>query len=255
MIYYFTATGNDQHVAERIAEATGDRLASITECLWNGTCSCVLEDGEGLGFVVPTYFGGLPSVVVEFLERLSVEGASPYVFLVSTFGTGCGGMSSFASSLLEPKGLSFDATFGVKMPDTWTPVFDLSSAEEVAAMNAKADGQIGEIAEAVAGRVRGHRLKSMVPWKLAKGMYEKYYKTASDTARFSVGDACTSCGLCERQCPTRAIELQGGRPAWVRDRCAVCLGCLHRCPAFAIQYNGQTQDHGQYVHPGVRLPG
>ena len=30
MIYYFTATGNDQHVAERIAEATGDRLASIT---------------------------------------------------------------------------------------------------------------------------------------------------------------------------------------------------------------------------------
>ena len=69
MIYYFTATGNDQHVAERIAEATGDRLASITECLWNGTCSCVLEDGEGLGFVVPTYFGGLPSVVVEFLEE------------------------------------------------------------------------------------------------------------------------------------------------------------------------------------------
>lgn len=104
MIYYFTATGNDQHVAERIAEATGDRLASITECLWNGTCSCVLEDGEGLGFVVPTYFGGLPSVVVEFLERLSVEGASPYVFLVGTFGTAAAACRPSPRPCWSPRG-------------------------------------------------------------------------------------------------------------------------------------------------------
>ncbi len=35
MIIYFSATGNSQYVAERIAQATGDRTVSITSCMKN----------------------------------------------------------------------------------------------------------------------------------------------------------------------------------------------------------------------------
>ena len=33
MIFYFSATGNSQYAAEKIAEATGDRLISIGQAL------------------------------------------------------------------------------------------------------------------------------------------------------------------------------------------------------------------------------
>ena len=36
MILYFSATGNDKYVAERIAAATRDRLTSIAACVREG---------------------------------------------------------------------------------------------------------------------------------------------------------------------------------------------------------------------------
>lgn len=33
MIFYFSATGNSKYVAERIADATGDQICSISDCL------------------------------------------------------------------------------------------------------------------------------------------------------------------------------------------------------------------------------
>ena len=35
MIFYFSATGNSQYIAQRLAEVTGETLVSITECLKN----------------------------------------------------------------------------------------------------------------------------------------------------------------------------------------------------------------------------
>lgn len=36
MILYFSATGNTQYAASRIAEATDDALVSVRECIRNG---------------------------------------------------------------------------------------------------------------------------------------------------------------------------------------------------------------------------
>lgn len=37
-----------------------------------------------------------------------------------------GAASSIADSLLKEKGLALDAKFDIRMPDTWTVIFDLS---------------------------------------------------------------------------------------------------------------------------------
>ncbi|MBS7608983.1 NADH-quinone oxidoreductase subunit I [Candidatus Bathyarchaeota archaeon] len=51
-------------------------------------------------------------------------------------------------------------------------------------------------------------------------------------------EKCIGCGLCQRDCPTKAIEMMGrGRQAEFRiyyDRCAFCAQCVESCPVGAI---------------------
>ena len=53
MIIYFSATGNSQYVAERIAQATGDKTVSITACMKDQQFQFEFHEGEFLGIVSP----------------------------------------------------------------------------------------------------------------------------------------------------------------------------------------------------------
>jgi formate hydrogenlyase subunit 6/NADH:ubiquinone oxidoreductase subunit I len=52
-------------------------------------------------------------------------------------------------------------------------------------------------------------------------------------------EKCISCGLCERDCPAKAIELMevsGKRmPHFYLDRCIFCYQCTESCPREAIK--------------------
>ena len=87
MIFYFSGTGNSRYVAERVAEATGDTLISITKDEMNNNPKYVLQDEEKLGFVFPIYWWGMPSLVEEFIEKLNIQVKSDnYIYGISTYG-------------------------------------------------------------------------------------------------------------------------------------------------------------------------
>lgn len=251
MIFYFSATGNCKHVAKQIAD--GDRLIPIADCMKCGKMDFSLGEDENLGFVLPTYFWGLPSIVEDFLNGLTLHGnGKHYTYLVATYGTTTGQMAGMADKILKGKGIPLDARFSVKMPDTWTVMFDLSDKEKVAAQNAAAETEIRKIAEQVKRRISGDHIKAELPYVIA-ACFHPAYENARKTKHLSVADSCVGCGLCAKKCPVQAIEMQGGRPVWVKDQCVMCLGCLHRCPKFAIQYENQTRKHGQYRNPDTRI--
>jgi polyferredoxin len=53
------------------------------------------------------------------------------------------------------------------------------------------------------------------------------------------GEACTSCGKCARECPTRAIDASEAF-ASSSSECITCLHCSDNCPARAIAFRPST---------------
>ena len=209
MILYFSATGNCKYVAARLASVFGQKTVSIVDCIRDGVYSFA---DDTIGIVVPTYFWGLPSIVKEFLEKADFH--TYYLYFIATYGTTPGASDAMASKAIHGK--TIDAFYSVRMPDTWTPIFDLSTPEKVAAFSKTTEAEIDDAIRKISERHTNRHMTPHVPTFLAEWMREK-------------------------------------RPEWVKEKCALCLGCLHRCPKFAIQYGKNTQRHGQYTNPNVTL--
>lgn len=251
MIFYFTGTGNSKHAAQMIAESENDMLYSITQAVRERKFTYNLDDEKAIGFVFPVYFGGLPSIVQEFIENVRFENIKDkYVYLLLTCGGktyDAGGM--FAKRMAE-RGYQVDALYGVRMPDNYVPMFNPPTGEKAEALLAQAVKEIREIALSIQARKKGDMIavKGMFP-KAATALMYPFYDRTRKTKKFYATDACTGCGLCEKICPCGAIELKNGKPVWVKEICAQCFGCLHRCPVRAIQFGKGTDKRERYVNP------
>ena len=245
MIYYFSATGNSKHVANRLAEALNESVTPVLDVLNLG-----IKVEDQMILVYPNYCGGVPSVIREFPQKNIFQiSKDAKLILVITYGNNTGTSSSIATKYFKKNtGRTFDAMYSVKMPDNWTPVFDLTNAEEVTEINRKADEEIDSIIRKIKMGADGDHVNDKLG-KFMEVVYPGFYKSLSQTRHLHVEDTCIGCGLCAKNCPVNAIEMVGGKPTWTKKNCAMCLGCLHRCPKFAIQYDDKTKDHGQYLHP------
>lgn len=108
MIYYFSATGNSKHVADRLAEALGTKSQSIE----TASAEIILADGEPLGIVTPTNWNQLPVLVREFIKKAEFRPAKDnYVFTVATYGAIQGMVCEDARRELKRKGVTMNAVF------------------------------------------------------------------------------------------------------------------------------------------------
>lgn len=246
VIIYFSATGNCKYVAARLAEAQPQETLSIADCVKESRYA--FRD-ETIGIISPTYFWGLPSIVKKFLEQASFR--TDYLYFVATYGTTPGAVGYIAAKSI--RGRTVDSFYSVRMVDTWTPIFDLSTAKEVAKFTKNTEAEIDGVIRGIGERHTNRRMSPRTPAFITKRIAEPIYNTKRRTSNFRVEDSCIGCGLCAEKCPMQAIEMRDKKPIWVKAQCALCLGCLHRCPKFAIQYGNKTKRHGQYTNPKVKV--
>ncbi len=251
MILYFSSTGNSKYVATRIAEAIDGVLVSIPECIDNGHFDFV---DKTIGIIVPTYFWSLPSIVEEFLNKATFK--TDYLYFIATYGTTPGATGALANEIIKSKNSCrcIDAYFSIKMVDTYTPIFDISTKELQDKFLINTESRIDSVISGIKAKTHIAHMNGSTPAFLSKLIAKRIYDLRGrKTKRLSVEDTCIGCGLCEKKCPVHAIKMQGGRPTWIKDSCVMCLGCLHRCPKFSIQCGSKTKAHGQYLNPHISL--
>ena len=91
MIFYFSGTGNSKYAAERIASALDDHLISLRDAIRARRYRYDVSKEARIGFAVPVYFQGLPSILNFFLEKLELTGyRDQYIYVVLTCGNWTG---------------------------------------------------------------------------------------------------------------------------------------------------------------------
>ena len=252
MILYFSATGNGKYIAEQIAEKNDERCMSIVDCIHENKYYFANE--KILGIVVPTYFWRLPRIVVDYLKKLRIYNCG-YTFFLASYGTTTGQAGKMAKDIMAYNGQKFDAYYSVIMPDTWTPVFDLTNKKKVNKWLTMGKKQLDVVIDNIKLKNKGDFIDKKLPQWLTIIPSTYMYMRERKTKNLSVNhDICVGCGMCAKRCPVGAIQMEKGYPVWKLKECEMCLGCLHRCPKFAIKYgNGRTAKHGQYKNPYTKI--
>ncbi len=240
MIYYFSGTGNSRHVANVIAEKSGDKAADIVEVLKSGIFGSA--DDEITGFVFPVYFWGLPEIIKRFASLPEVKKSlGKYVFAVIT----CGANTGNADKMLEKAlGRKLDYSYSLRMPDNYVVMYDPCTKEKAQKYLRHADKELESVCNDVSLRTSGR--KGSTQGGIKSAFVYALYNPFRNTKKFYATDKCVSCGLCEKLCPDSVITIEGGKPVWTKKKCQHCTACINRCPVNAIQYGKATENRGRY---------
>lgn len=257
MVFYFTGTGNSRWVAEELGKAFGEPLISMAEALKEDRRPIVYPLGtdEKVFFVFPVHSWGPAVLVPRFIERLRLAGYTRQpIYSICTCGDECGYTDRILRKALAKVGLLLTGSYSVRMPNNYIllPGFDVDSENVQADKLRQAPERLREIIASIREQNPadlydiggGTFLKSYL-------VYPLFVTFAIGSTHFRATDACISCGICEKVCPTGTIKrTENSKPEWT-DTCVQCLACIHRCPARAIEYGKISVKKGRYHHPEI----
>ncbi len=251
MIFYFSGTGNSFHAAKAAQERFGDDIVEMAAALKDHEFQYSFGEKERAIFVFPVYFGGVPTVVKDFIAQFEISGGDPEIVGIATCGVSVQGADSLFRSALKKKGLKVRAFYDVKMPQNCIFYLKVPIREAALMQLKRSNDRIRDILDSI---VFNHRVTydSGILSKALSRILIPVYNVTRGTSKFTVDDCCDSCGLCAEICPAGVIDIQKGKPVWTEKKCIHCAACINRCPQQSIQYGKLTKRRNRYFHPDLK---
>lgn len=248
-IYYFTGTGNSLYAAQKLNDFIDESsLFSIVKALNENDLTI---DADVVGIVIPLYYGGLPELVVKFLENINIK-KDTYVFAVATRGGTTGHVMVQIDELLKKKGLILHRGFFLTMPANYVRMYDMKSSDKIEKIIRDADDKLKVISECVEGKETCAINNSLMGY-ITQRLYKNFLrKLETIDNKFKVDDKCNGCLTCENVCPENNIKVEQGRPIW-NHHCQDCMACIQLCPQRSIQLGGKTIKRGRYKNPYISI--
>ncbi len=244
MILYFSGTGNSKYVAKRIADALGDEIVNLNDRIKAGDTSLV-ETGERVIIVTPTYAWRIPRVVCDWLLKTELRGTR-LAWFVMTCGSEIGNADKYNRELCAEKAISCMGTAQIVMPENYIAMFSAPQADKARQIVAQAEPSIDRAIAAIQSN------QSFAPTR--NNLYDRFmsgpvnpifYKFFVKADAFTVSDTCIGCGQCAKRCPMNNVTLEDGKPIWGKA-CTHCMACICYCPVSAIEYGKKSVGQPRY---------
>ena len=244
MILYFSGTGNSKNVAKRITDALGDALVNLNDRIKASDTSLV-ETGERVIIVTPTYAWRIPRVVRDWLLKTELRGAKQAWF-VMTCGNEIGNADKYNRELCAEKAISCMGTAQIVMPENYIAMFSAPQADKARQIVAKAEPDIDRAIDAIQANQPFAPTRNNLYDRFMSGPVNPiFYKFFVKANAFTVSSACIGCGQCVKRCPMNNVTLKNGKPVWGRN-CTHCMACICYCPVSAIEYGKKSVGQPRY---------
>lgn len=254
-ILYFTATGNSLYIAKSL----GGDLHSIPQMVKEEKYDFT---DDKIGIVFPLHAWGVPSYVVEFLERASFS--CNYLFAITTYGIYSGAVAKHLSDIASEAGYKFDYINRIKMVDNYVPTFDMKkevgkeAKKEIEKHISMIKSDIDEckkstLRESIIRKVTFNYMSNREGRPFNEKRLKVHVYGEGIDNYLKLEDNCTACGVCVKVCPVDNIKLdKEACKIELSDKCFMCLACLHNCPSNTIHINGEVSKD-RYINKNIKL--
>ena len=243
IIYCYSGSGHCLNMAKTIARVLGDTDIVLMRSFPEKTDA---TEARRVGFVFPCYGGGLPDGVEESVKAVQLAPGA-YTFAVEQYAgyIGCG---------LRKIHEIVDLAYWAAVPNHSTCIWLMPHTLTLAPKPAQAAlDNVERRAMQIGAAVRALKCSPKKPPR--NTLFELESKglssgNAKRTEKFTVSEACVSCGTCASICPRGNIRLEDGKPVFGKN-CIGCLSCLQFCPKEAINVGKITEKRERFPHPAV----
>lgn len=241
-IFYFTGTGNSLYVAKRLS----GELYSIPQVLKGGLS--VFKD-EKIGIIFPTYRFSAPTIVKEFIEKITL--ISPYIFVIMTCGNNNGDATKWIASFAKKHNMNISYSNSIKMIGNHIPVVNIDKQKTL-------DKNIEENINHLINDINNNR-KYINSGVMIGGLLRNTLKIVKrvhqmdNPVNFSVNEDCIKCSTCIKVCPRANVSYNDSKKIIFSNHCEFCLSCVHNCPKKAIKVKGDKNPQARFRNEYVLL--
>lgn len=235
-IIYFSGTGSTRKAAEQFALSFSEKNVKVINHELNYRDPYTHQKSDLLVILYPVYAMNAPQPVYEFIQNLQYDLRCPAVVISVSGGgevTPNKACRAHCIKRLEKKGYPVVYEHMIVMPSNFvvsTP--DELSIRLLEILPKKVDYMVNEMMSGIIRRTRPdliNRLLSCI------GELEKSPMGGRSFGKhIKVNDACTGCGICQKGCPVKNIQIVNKKPVF-SNQCAICLKCIYGCPQKALQ--------------------
>ena len=243
-IIYFSGTGNTKWAAETFRERILSAGYDCTLFDIEKDKTTDFSSYESILIAHPIYGANIPPILVNRIKKC-VFSTGTHISVLATFGY-VNALGPFRES--RQIGLSIYSYFNLKMfnnistPRLKSKILSIdirkSRKEKITMLiQVKADLFI-------AGKRRREGIGPYLIPGIIIGRLS-YRKIRENHKALSVGNECTQCMQCVKNCPAEAITFENNNFIF-KNTCTSCMRCYNNCPVSAICINGQYADPSVY---------